>query len=48
MKNPVDMGSVAMTHIPRFIKIDSGIQKLMRGDTQPHIHRQDGDRISLL
>jgi hypothetical protein len=34
MKYVVEMGSVAMVHIPRFIKTDSGIQKLIRG-----IHR---------
>jgi hypothetical protein len=40
------MGSNAMTHIPSFIKIGSGIQKLIRGDSQKH--RKNGDRISLL
>jgi hypothetical protein len=35
MKYAVEMGSGAMMHIPSFIKIDSGIQKLMgRGDSQ--------------
>jgi hypothetical protein len=36
------MGSDTMIYIPSFIKIGSGIQKLMG------IHRQDGDHISLL
>jgi hypothetical protein len=48
MKYPLAIGSVAMINIPRFIKTGSGIQKLMRGDTQTHIHRQDGDGVSLL
>jgi hypothetical protein len=38
------MGSGAMIYIPSFVKIGSGIQKLIRGDT----HRQHGDLISLL
>jgi hypothetical protein len=37
------MGSGAMIYIPSFLKIGSGIQKLIGG-----IHRQHGDRISLL
>jgi hypothetical protein len=37
------MGSVLVIYIPGFIKIGSGIQKLLGG-----IRRQDGDRISLL
>jgi hypothetical protein len=37
------MGSGAMIYIPRIIKIGWGIQMLMGG-----IHRQQGDRISLL
>jgi hypothetical protein len=43
MKYAVKMGSGAMTYIPNFIKIGSGIQKFIGG-----IHRQHGDRISLL
>jgi hypothetical protein len=39
MRYVVEMGSGA-------IKIGSGIQKLMGGDSQ--MHRQHGDRISLL
>jgi hypothetical protein len=43
----VGMGLGAMIYIPSFIKIGSGIQKLMGGgDTETH--RQHGDRISLL
>jgi hypothetical protein len=34
MKYAVEMGSAAMIYIPSFIKIASGIQKLIRG-----IHR---------
>jgi hypothetical protein len=44
MKYDIKMGSVAMIHIPSFIKIDSNIQKLTEGDTQTH--REDGDRIT--
>jgi hypothetical protein len=43
MKYAVEMVSDAMIHIPNFIKIGSDIQKLIGG-----IHRQHGDRISLL
>jgi hypothetical protein len=42
MKYVVEMGSGAMIYVPIFIKIGSGIQKLMGG-----IHRQHGNRISL-
>jgi hypothetical protein len=38
------MGSGAVIYVPSFIKIGSGIQKLMRGG----IHRQQRDLISLL
>jgi hypothetical protein len=34
MKNVVEMGSGVMIFIPSFIKISSGIQKLLRRDTQ--------------
>jgi hypothetical protein len=34
MKYAVEMGSSAMVYIPSFIKTGSGIQKLIRGDTQ--------------
>jgi hypothetical protein len=44
------MGSGAMIYIPSYIKIVSGIQKLMEGggvtDTQKH--RQHGNRMGLL
>jgi hypothetical protein len=46
MKYAVEKGSVAMMHISSFIKVDSGIQKLISG---VHRHtRQHGDRINLL
>jgi hypothetical protein len=44
MKYAVEMGSGAIIYIPSFIKIGSGIQKLMGGSKT---HRQHGDRISL-
>jgi hypothetical protein len=31
MKYAVEMGSGAMIHIPSFIKVSSGIQRLIRG-----------------
>jgi hypothetical protein len=43
MKYAVQMGSGAMIYIPSFIKIGSGVQRLIEG-----IHRQQGDFISLL
>jgi hypothetical protein len=43
MKYAVEMGSVFMIYIQSFIRIGSGIKKLIE-----EIHRQDGDRISLL
>jgi hypothetical protein len=48
MKYAVEMGSGAViyTYIRSLIKIDSDIRKLIGGDLQ--IHRQHGDRISLL
>jgi hypothetical protein len=46
MKYDVEMGSGDMIYIPSFIKIGSGIHKLIRGDSQTH--RQEGDLISLL
>jgi hypothetical protein len=30
------MGSGAVIYVPSFIKIDSGVQKLIEGDTQTH------------
>jgi hypothetical protein len=38
------MGSGAMIYIPSFIKIGSGIQKLIMGELQTH--RLDSDLIS--
>jgi hypothetical protein len=43
MKYPAEMGSGAMISIPSLIKTGSSIQKLL-----PGIHREHGDRISLL
>jgi hypothetical protein len=42
----VQMGSHTTICIPSFIKIDSGIQELISGDSQTH--SQQGDFISLL
>jgi hypothetical protein len=38
MKYAVEMGSIAMIYIPSFIKINSGIQKLI-GEIHRHIDR---------
>jgi hypothetical protein len=46
MKYAVETGSAAMIYKPHFIKIGSGIQKLIRGNSQTH--GQGGDCISLL
>jgi hypothetical protein len=46
MTYAVEMGSDAMIYIPRFIKIGSGIQKLIGVDSQSY--RQHGDSISVL
>jgi hypothetical protein len=46
MSCAVEMGSVPVMYIPSFIKIGSGIRKLMGGDTQTHGRQED--RISLL
>jgi hypothetical protein len=43
MKYDVQMGRGAIIYIPSFIKIGSGVQKLMR-----EIRRQHGGRISVL
>jgi hypothetical protein len=40
------MGSGAVIYVPSFIKIGSGIQKLIGGET--HTDRQQRDLISLL
>jgi hypothetical protein len=43
------MGSGAIIYIPNFIKIDSGIQKLIGEDSQKHRHTDRmQNRISLL
>jgi hypothetical protein len=47
MKYAVEMGSDAMMYIQSFIKIGSGIQKLI-GGIHRHTHRQQHDLISLL
>jgi hypothetical protein len=36
VKYAVEMGSGAMIYIPSFIKIGSGIRKLIAGDSQTH------------
>jgi hypothetical protein len=46
MKYADEMGSGTMIYIPSFIKIGSGIQKLIRGDSQTH--RKNGNLKSLL
>jgi hypothetical protein len=46
MKYAVEIGSGAMIYIPSFIKIGSGIQKLIGRDSQTP--RKHEDRISLL
>jgi hypothetical protein len=45
MKYTVEMGSGAIIYIPSFIKIGSGNQKLIGGDS--HTHRQHCDFINL-
>jgi hypothetical protein len=45
MKYTIEMGSGGMIYIPSFIKINSGIQKLIWGHLQTH--RQNRDRIRL-
>jgi hypothetical protein len=44
------MGSSAVIYIPSFIKIGSGIQKLIGGDTRAHAHAhtQQHELINLL
>jgi hypothetical protein len=47
------MGSGAVTYVPSFIKIDSGVQRLIgrihrHTHEQTHIHTQERDLISLL
>jgi hypothetical protein len=42
------MGSGAVIYVPSFIKIGSGIQKLMSGDTQTHTQQRDLISLHLL
>jgi hypothetical protein len=44
------MGLGAVIYVPSFIKIGSGVQKLLRGDTHTHTHTrgEQHDFISLL
>jgi hypothetical protein len=46
MKYTIAMGSDTVIYMPSFMKIGSGIQKLVKGDS--HLHRKHGDSISLL
>jgi hypothetical protein len=46
MKYAAEMGSGAMIYIPNFVKIGSGIRKLIEGVSQTHW--QHGDRVTLL
>jgi hypothetical protein len=46
MKCDVEMCLDSMIYIPSFIMIGSGIQKLIKGDSQTQ--RQHGDCVSLL
>jgi hypothetical protein len=34
----VEMGSGAVIYVPRFMKIGSGVEKLIRGYTDTHTH----------
>jgi hypothetical protein len=42
------MGSGAVIYVPSFIKIGSGVQKLMGGGGYTHTYRQQRDLISLI
>jgi hypothetical protein len=42
------MGSGAVIYVPNFIKIGSGVQSLIEGDTHTHTHEQKGNLINLL
>jgi hypothetical protein len=46
VKHAVELGSGAMAYVPSLLKIGSGIQKLLKGDTETHM--QHGDCVSLL
>jgi hypothetical protein len=41
MKYAVEMGLGAVIYVPSVIKIGSGIQKLIQGDIQTHIHSME-------
>jgi hypothetical protein len=41
MKCAVEMGAGAMTHIPSFIKIGSGVRKLIGGYTDTQTDRKE-------
>jgi hypothetical protein len=42
------MGSGAVIYVPSYIKIGSGVQKLMEGYADTYTHGQQRDLISLL
>jgi hypothetical protein len=49
MMYAIKMISDGMMYIPSFIKMDSGVLKLLGEiNIQGHIHKQQGDLISLL
>jgi hypothetical protein len=48
MKYAVSVASSAMIYIPSFIKISSGIQKFMGGNTDTQTCRKHGDLVSLV
>jgi hypothetical protein len=48
MEYVVEMGSGAMTQMPRFLKIVLGIQILWGGETHVQTRRQQGDIINIL
>jgi hypothetical protein len=45
MEYDVEIGFGATIYIPSFIKIGSGIEEVITGDTQTH--RQEGKRVSI-
>jgi hypothetical protein len=50
MKYAVEVGSYAMIYTPSSMKIGSGVETLLGGDTHADTdtHRQQGDIISIL
>jgi hypothetical protein len=48
MRYAVQMGSDAMIHVPSFIEIGSGIQKLNHRVTHTHTYKYHDDFVSLL